>query len=470
MDSCEIGIAMQNITVFLSHFDKSDEVIWNVFHCSETDDLLGLYLDKIVFAKDGDLISARKFEFALKVCSWNKTTKEFDGYDMFCDAIKYFNTRSSMADPKYQSCHKELWERTKPYRRGDAVSDFICRYVYLKNKNLYRVANDQMMSTPEYIAGYLLDLDFVEALCLQLAPEDVFLQLRDNKIDVKSGKKLKQALGLPMDVVATLKELNMGKKLNDVQSWVVNGLATVNEVKDFLAFIKALIAVSNKRGLGAVKFDVHFLTSVFSECSQLLNFGVSLNSISTSIARELLMFRDILQIGKDVPMLVRSLRDIYTMLGNEGKVNPQQNIRKWHYIASRNQKIKEKSRADEYVVAAQKINRMSSTVNGYLIKCPETERELINLGVEYNNCLPTYRDRIIDDGAMIFSMYRLNQDGSIVEETPRVTFEVSKMYDIIQIKTFNDADVTDPDIIAVIQQWRTLAKKTLGNLTKEEVL
>ena len=53
-------------------------------------------------------------------------------------------------------------------------------------------------------------------------------------------------------------------------------------------------------------------------------------------------------------------------------------------------------------------------------------------------------------------------NGNIVDPMPPVTFEVNLELDFIQIKTFNDADVTDPDIINIIKKWRTQIRRQEG--------
>jgi hypothetical protein len=121
------------------------------------------------------------------------------------------------------------------------------------------------------------------------------------------------------------------------------------------------------------------------------------------------------------------------------------------------------SRSDEYALAAQKLNQKSRVVDGYLIKCPETDRELFDIGVRYNNCLPLYINKVIDDNAMIYSMYPVDVNGEIIEKMPPVTFEVTPTLDFVQIKTFNDVDVYDEEILAVVKKWRTKIRKENSN-------
>jgi hypothetical protein len=162
--------------------------------------------------------------------------------------------------------------------------------------------------------------------------------------------------------------------------------------------------------------------------------------------------------------ILRHIKDTLKML-DEIKYEKRvinQNVDKWHYITARNCKLITASRAEAYKQAVDIINKKSTTMEGYLIKCPETERELFDIGNAYNNCLPIYRDKIIDEGAIIYSMYAI-QDNGTTEEIPSITFEVTKDYDFVQIKTFNDADVTDEKIMFILKQWRKFARKEERN-------
>jgi hypothetical protein len=73
--------------------------------------------------------------------------------------------------------------------------------------------------------------------------------------------------------------------------------------------------------------------------------------------------------------------------------------------------------------------------------------------------LPTYRDRIIDQNAIILSIYKLDDNGGVIDEIPAYTFEINKDLDIIQIKTFFDADVDDVEILDIVKYWKIAMKK-----------
>jgi hypothetical protein len=186
--------------------------------------------------------------------------------------------------------------------------------------------------------------------------------------------------------------------------------------------------------------------------------GVNLRTIVNAIARDMLFFKNLE--FNSIHQTASYLKDTIQMLVKmELPIEIQQNITKWHYITSRNYKIYTKSREEEYQKVAADINdKYSMIVDDYLIACPKTEKELLAIGHSYNNCLPKYRDEIIDNNAIVLSMYPAN-NGKVEYGIPPITFEVNKCLDFIQIKTFFDADVTDEKVLKTLKKWRTQLQK-----------
>jgi hypothetical protein len=183
-------------------------------------------------------------------------------------------------------------------------------------------------------------------------------------------------------------------------------------------------------------------------------YGMNLKDIINCITKEIFLYQSLIDI-KPTKFAV-SIRDIAKMLKDMGMpMEVKNNITKWHFVTSRNYGIFKNSRAKEYEECVYALNkRYSCSVDKFLIQCPTTEEELIRIGNAYSNCLPTYRDRIIDNNAMIFSMYNLDANGNVIHEIPSITFEVTKDLDFVQIKTFFDVDVVDPKVISILKTWK----------------
>lgn len=409
----------------------------------ETDDDLLLVLDKIVsFLEDG-FVCMRKYDSVQTVASWNKISGCWNGLDML-DDLKFYDTH-------YKNCeeakHYNIWSVC--YNTREAVGDLIRRYVYLNNRNLFKVASSEMSTCSSYIVGYLDNLEAIEQLCLQINPADIFSQMRCGSLTLGNGKKLKSVIGLPIDLIQTLNEWGKGFMISQIQDLVRDGCANSNEFRRFFDLLKAFQVLSKKR---KIEWTSYIPSSEVHDAVELIKLGCNLSDLTDAVAREALMFCKFKPY--DLNGIIRKYRDIYKMLGSNIPVKPKQNVDKWHYIVSRNQAIRNNPRPEEYATAVAKINQRSIRIEDYLIKCPGTEEELYEIGEAYSNCLPTYRDRIIDNGAIIYSMYRLDPMGNIAEDIPSVTFEITPMGDFVQIKTFNDQDVDDPRIVSILTEWK----------------
>ena len=408
----------------------------------ENEDEILLVADEVTATLEDDFVCMRKRDAIKDVCAWNKTTGSWRGYSMLHD----FKLHGTSDKQKIES--REFWNIC--HNAYPAINDFLLRYVYLNNRNLFKAASSELIFRATCLIDYLDDLNVIEALCSHVNVVDIFDQMRKGDLVVKDGRKLKSAVGLPTDIITRLHEWNLDRHLSKFQTLVCSGVIVPDEIRDLFDFLTALQKLAKKRKLGYGSWTPmreidHILETV--------QFGCCLSDLTKCLAREMLMFSAF--DPWHLERISRVYRDIYNMLEPTKPIRPQQNADKWHYIVSRNQQIMKNSRAKEYEAAANEINKRSMIVGEYLIKCPDTENELYAIGEAYNNCLPTYRDRIIDEGAVIYSMYRLDANGNVTETIPSVTFEITSNMDFLQIKTFNDQDVDDPTVIGVLKEWKT---------------
>ena len=443
------------VTQYASRLTSNQPVAEYYLRFVETDEEIQLVADKIVSTLEDGFVCMRKYDADSVITTWNKTSGEWAGLDTLED-LKFYDTHTY--DKTNHAKYESFWKVC--YNTNDPVCDFIRRYVYLQNRNLFKIAADEMSTHPNYMVGYLDDLDSIEQLCLQVSPASVFSQMLYGKLVFADGKKLKTVIGLPLDVVQTLEEWKQGNLLSRFQAFVRDGVATANDIRKLFDLFKAVQKLSKKR---KISWGSYSLYRELYNIVETVEYGCDLAELTAAIAREALMFRTFKP--SDLEAITRQFRDVYKMLGAAAPSKPKQNLTKWHYIVSRNVEIKKRPRKNEYKAAVEKINQKSAILGDYLIKCPETEEELYAIGEAYNNCLPTYRDRIIDEGAIIYSMYRLDPMGNIAEDVPSITFEITPLGDFIQIKTFNDQDVDDPKIIAILKEWK---KKMLRKNTAQQ--
>ena len=442
------------ITVSFKHrcFENNTEYVILVDNFKETESRFDLYLDKIVATNEGDVISMYKIsEFAL-VASYDKQTKTLTGKEV----LESFHSSKRMTGEKPKILGFEQYE----VEYADNLADFLRRYIYEQNKYLFKIFSEIIDRDDQWYGFlmYLNDLNNIEKLCSTMDPRDILSQLYGNKITFDSnGKKLKNIMGLPVDIMEQLNNLGMGNGLYYLQECVKNQTATVDEVRLLLNFIAGYNALASKRKnnldpIGSINF--------ISYICEAHKYGMSLKELVACISRELLLYQGLEECSPGrIAMHIRDIGKMLTDMNQEVAV--QQNVSKWHFITSRNYQLFKNSRADEYSVAAAKLNeRFAAKIGNYLIQCPDTEQELLTIGNKYNNCLPTYRDRVIDDNAKIFSLYQLDDAGNVIDDIPAVTFEVNDNLDFVQIKTFFDADVTDPAVLFVIKEWRKKVSPT----------
>lgn len=429
-------------------FTNSNEIITYKDCFKEKRDALYLYADRIIAKSNGDDVSMELESEYLLICKYDKVT----------------NTLSSIQNLlsiKDNVQNIEGFEEGARFTPSNNTSDFIKRYVFYVNQQLFNILNNELSLYSgtyswSFLAAYIDNLDNVEKLCKTMSVKNVINMMENRSLVFEDARKLKQVIGIPPDIISRLDEMGFGYLLADVQKLRRNEVVTVDEIRYLLDFVQSLHTMSKKRKFASL--DGYSLP-LFKDILECINYGYQTRAIVNAIAKELMFYSDLTK--ADVSKTARILRDCIVMTN---KMNLErkicQNFGNWHNILSRNFTVFQKPRADEFKNAAININAMYSyRTDEYLIQCPSTERELFNIGCAYHNCLPTYRDRIIDKSAIILSIYRLDEQGAVIDEIPAYTFEINKDLDIIQLKTFFDADVADVEIINVVKNWKTQMKK-----------
>lgn len=427
---------------------------------------LKLVLDKIVVNPDDDgFIEMIKYSDFITLVECSKATMEIDNQEVLealvdaCYAFGNTEKQKKANDvlyanfPEYEE--PDIPAYTRLFDDMDALSDFMRRLVFLKRKELFKVGECIIRNEVVNLAFYLNDLDNIEKLAISLGPQAVAAQIHSRTLTFYDGRKLKSIVGLPTDIIAKFNEYNAGSNINLFQEYIKNGRGNVDELRKMFDWVDAMHKLSRKRKLD---FAITMTDSAFSHIGTLLNHGCTVMSIINAVTREFMMYD--MDCYIDVDAILRTICDVFSMQKEAGIQSSyiSQNIYKWHWITARNCKLIRESRQEEYSAAVERINKFSMIVDDYFIRCPETEKELFEIGNRYNNCLPIYRDKIIDNGAIIYSMYPV-KDGVVIDNMPPVTFEVTQEFDLIQIKTFNDVDVEDISVLETIKKWRQKAKR-----------
>lgn len=436
------------IVIKTETFGELNEIITYRDVFKETKDALYLYFDRIVSRKSSDDVLMELESEYLLVCKYDKLN------NVLSSPQNVMSIKNNVFGIEGFEGHARF---TSTYR----TSDFIKRYVYYANPQLFKILNNEVSKYGAdyswlFISKYIDNLENVEKLCKTMTVRNVISMMERGNLIFEDARKLKQVIGIPADIISQLDEMEFGYALADIQQFRRNEVMTIEDMRYMLDFIQSLHVLSKKRKLiGLDSYKPSVLSNIF-DC---IRCGYKTKAIVNSIAKELMFYKDITKV--DISNVTRQLRDCITMaskMNQEPKIC--QNFDEWHSILARNFAVFQKPRADEFINAAKTINQMYSyRTNEYLIQCPNTENELFSIGFAYHNCLPTYRDRIIDKNAVVLSIYKLDDDGNVIDEIPEYTFEINKNLDIIQLKTFFDADVTNAEIIDVVRMWKKQMQK-----------
>lgn len=448
--------------------DEFQRSIMYAARLAENQFAVKIILDKIITSRDEEgFIEVATLSDDIEAVVFNKQSLEIDDeetllalaeMERYCPSDENFKALDRILSLKFDKYEEHaLVYNGVTIDVNDVVSTFIRRVVFFKNKRLFKLAPEMMQHDAHYLAKYLNDIDNIEKLLLTISEDSVRKQVRDRTLTFfDGGKKLKSIVGLPIDIISAIDAYGSGDVIHYFQNYVKSGVGNVDEIRKMLEWLDAIKKLNRKR---KISWYVNIDSGTISLIGEIIALGCSITSVINACSKEMLMYS--VDQTFDLDAALRTIRDTIQMqreIGiDDNYIN--QNLYKWHFITARNCKILKVSRQDEYLLAAQIINRNSRKVDSWLIKCPESEQELFDIGNQYNNCLPIYRDKVIDEGAIIYSMYKVDNDGNIVDPMPPITFEVNNNLDFIQIKTFNDADVTDPAIINTIKKWRTQIRK-----------
>lgn len=317
-----------------------------------------------------------------------------------------------------------------------------------------------------FLYKYIDNLEEIEKLFSVMNNTDLIKLIENGDLEVNSGgKKAKQVIGVPLDIIDQMKELGIGVEINRVKKLIEDGYEA-DEIRKMFRFIEKL-NMSRKTSIGRVLNDEDKSNSwAFESIMEAAEADGSktFSKCLTYVLKETLMLTSFTK--SKIYDMFRLYRDCYRMIGeNNLETKLEHNIRLQHHFLARNLRILKNANSEKYAEAAKELNQNSMRVGRWLIKTPETARELVEIGVAHGNCLPTYVDRVADGKAILYAMY---EDG---EKIPRVVFEMTQGLDFVQVKTFNDRDVDDPEVIEALKVFqRELRKAQKGALNGREVL
>lgn len=386
-------------------------------------------------------------------------------FETECKRIAYFEDGKVIVDESLTSDVVDGFT----YLDAKEFLQFAMHCLWYQNKYLYKMltyAKNQGNEHPHVFINGMMSLISnpqmqaqIESLAKTISPKFAISSIINN-IDCVSGKK---ALVLSHTQLHRIKTMRIDESITVLQDLVQNSGMSLEQVERLIEGFRYMI-----------KFKI-------TTCDQICRFFINRGD---AIVKKNINLEWVLTTCLKTAWLLQPIQeDRYSRLSRKTNIMdlmnhyidaisvlpdwkyPTSNVEVFHVISTRNAKILKNRRAEEFAVATHKLRKLIWDSGSYVFSPIQTEDELFYIGERYNNCLPIYRDKIIDEGAIVIAVYKETQDGSL-EECPDVVFEVGPKLDIIQIKTFNDEDVTDPDMIALISEWKDSKRYLLtGNRT-----
>lgn len=347
------------------------------------------------------------------------------------------------------------------------ILDFLMDILYEKNRYLYRlltkcnqVSGVSVLRLTEGILGMLKNprkMTVIETMAKTIG-EKMAINSIQNDIEVTSGKK---AAVLSQDQLHSIKTLKLDNSLVSFQRMVQDGVLSIDQMDRVLQGLKYLIKF---KFITAGELDCLISRYEDDIVEKKLNLEVLL-------ANTIKSFFNLYNISGDTNRrrygyyysaqnfkgMFSHYVDAIKMLPAEAAANPKyyrtNDVERYHGITTRNSTIYQAPRSEEFKLAAEKLRKLKHDDGVYYFAPFQTEDELFFVGQQYNNCLPVYRDKIIDDGAVLVCAYKKNPDGT-KEDCPDFVFEVTPHLDVLEISSYNNEEVTDPFKIECVRAFR----------------
>lgn len=462
-----------------------------VFDIEDTEEEIAVWVLRYSMPLDSDKIGSGKKRYSvtkmIKIAEYNFGTGILTGRDELVDLSCLYVLNQTHFRKKPPSGIQERLETLDsrwPFGPLDRESicnmlrsstkctvlkQFMSTVIESKNCHLADIANRWSFDTLLMLAHYFDELDSLEGIANITGSDNLALHVRNMELFLDGdSKKLKGKVGIPVDIIQKLTEKCLTEYIPDIQRLFAQKASSPEDFRKLLNYFDTVEKlVRNKKFFKQTKKSEHDLVYAQARfqndmCRMILQ-GVPAHKAIDILTRSVFLFTDNLFLcvpeekSSGAMYLFRSLAstmyDTVSMQIASGRAPVlEQNIEEWHNIVARNLDIS-KEDVPGYEEMAAKLNEHSFEVDGYLIRCPQTVSELVDIGFAYKNCLPTYAEHVAEGKASIYAVY---EDPS---KMPAAVFEVGYNLEFIQIKTYFDRDVDDPAIIEAIGKWRNKIKQ-----------
>lgn len=309
----------------------------------------------------------------------------------------------------------------------------------LSQKNYWRlnnVANNIMRQLP--------NIGVLEQIAKVSGTKFIFNNIGQEEFALNEGKKLKKVMGIPPEIQAFIKSSKMDNLFPVFQKLTGDN---PNDVKDLVEYIKSLKKFQAVERYAMEQF-LKELANMMSEAPDL-----SLRQILNHLVRENWYFGSLglprTELGewKDCISMARA--------ANIDMDKFPQNISKYHTLLQKNVNILKHPRKEEFAEAVSLYSRMTKemTKEGFIIRPPVDEAELVKEGNLLHHCVASYRDKIIDEHCIVLFVRAISDP-----DTPLYTVELDytpgdDFFSVVQFKKIYDADVLEPELLKMMNDY-----------------
>lgn len=347
------------------------------------------------------------------------------------------------------------------------IIDFLMDVLYDKNRYIYRMLTKttsvngvSSLRLAEGLLGMILNprkMTVIETMAKTIG-EKMAINSIQNDIEVVSGKK---AAVLSQDQLHSIKTLKLDNSLVSFQRMVQDGVLSIDQMDRVLQGLKYLIKF---KFISPSELDSVISRYEDTIVEKKLNLEVLLSNTIKSFFNLYDITGKCRRTSYGYWHNTQTFKSIFShyidaiqMLPADAASNPKyyrtNDVERYHGITTRNSSIYQAPRTEEFKLAVEKLRKLKYDDGTYYFAPFQTEDELFFVGQQYNNCLPVYRDRIIDDGAVLICAYKKTSDGG-TEECPDFVFELTPHLDVLEISSYNNEEVTDADKLESVRAFR----------------
>lgn len=388
--------------------------------------------------------------------TYDLNTKTFEGLNIL-DEVCQFITKEN---------HKDVIEFIMEVMKNENVwvySLFTKETSDLKYIHSYDVSN-QIVNLLKHIDK----LGLFEKVAKVNGNKFIFENLKDKNFNLNQSKKFKNIVGVSIEGTTYLKKKKIEEMLPQFQTIFASngsedGKDLANDGKEFVDYLTACDKI--------FKPSKYELTSFIKSFAEIIDYGYRTRNVLNHLVRENYFFENL-----GLPTnLSLELRDTIIMAQTNGLPIDKlpKNITKYHAILAANCDITKNPRTEEFKEATSMYNRLEAESDNYIVRVPRDEKDLLEEGNLLHHCVASYRDKIIDDKAIVMFLRKKDDPDS-----PYVTIELDEDLNFLQIKEIYDADVTDKDVLSYLTKWinskrylidggKSIFKKPENKMTKK---